>query len=705
MAAVTAGDSKYPHVFSPIALGPLELPNRFYFAPHGVALNVNNEPSNDFAWYSAERARGGCSLVIQSLNVYGKVEGTGSPYPARNVASFRAMADKVHGEGGRICGQLWFFWEATGQWQHLSPPRPALAPSSFQHNLTYASTHALRASEVGQIVEAYRQSATHLREAGYDAVEVHISHGTLLEQFVSPYFNRRTDEYGGSLENRMRLAFECLEAVREAVAGELAIGIRYNCDELLQGGYGQEEAAEILAKFCASGLLDFADLDVAVEPNQFWLGMPNYFVEKQPYRKYVEAMRGAVGDVPVLSVIGRMSSIAEAEEVIASGVADMVGSARALIAEPDLVRNAREGNENRSRTCIHCNWCMSGAFVLGAFGCAINPASSHERFWGGWSWEERTATPSRVVVIGGGPGGMEAARVAGKKGHDVVVFDAREELGGNFRLWAQLPGREWFMKAIKWWTSELENLGVDVRLGTEATVDTVLAERPDAVIVATGSRYSTTGRSGFLNQDIPGHDRDFVFTPDDFYLDGVRPTGKVVVLDTEGINTGAGIVQLLADAGAEVELVTPAFAPVTLELMGSLEVGFIVGRMKAAGVKLSTSQYVRSIGDRSVTVYDVFTNVDRTIDDVDAVILATSREANDQFSDGLEGNVKQVFAIGDALAPRTWGASTYEGQLFARFIGEPGAPTTFTEAYAPAETPELRPQPASMLPATELAAG
>ena len=687
---------KYPNIFSPIKLGPVELENRFYFAPHGVALNIDNEPSSDFAYYSAERVIGGCSLVIQSLNVFGKVESFGSPYPEKNVSSFRAMAEKVHGEGGKICGQLWFFWEATGQWQHLSPPRPGLSPSTLQLPSSYAATHGLRRAEVGMIVDAYRQSAANLRRAGYDAVEVHVSHGTLLEQFLSPYFNQRTDEYGGSLENRLRLVFECIEAVREATAGELAVGIRYNCDEMLQGGYGQDEAAEMLSILCKSGLVDFADLDVAVEPIQYWLGMPNYFVEKQPYRKYVAAMRDAVGDVSVLSVIGRLTSVAEAEEIIAADVCDMVGSARALIAEPHLVRNAREGREERSRTCIHCNWCMS-SFFFNAFGCSINPSSSHERHWTERDLEESTATRSKVVVLGGGPGGLEAARVAAKKGHGVVLFESRSELGGGLRVWASLPGREWLGKAVEWWTSELGHLGVDVRLGTEATVETVLAEKPDAVIVATGARYSAEGRSGFLNQPIPGHDREFVHTPEDIYLGGARPSGKVVVLDCEGISTGVGIVELLAGAGAEVELVTPAFAPVAIETMGTQEVGFLVGRMKAARVAISPSTYVREIGDHSVTVYDVFTSQDRTIGDVDAVVLVTSRVPNDPFSDALEGKVKQVFAIGDALAARTWAASTYEGQMFARYIGEEGAPTSFTEAYAPEPAAGIYPQPAAVL--------
>jgi len=687
---------KYPHVFSPMKLGPVEIENRFYFAPHGVSLALGNEPSNDFPYYSAERVRGGCGLVINSLNMYGKLPGSSSPYPERNIPSFQALAEMVHGEGGKIFGELWYFWCAPGKWWPMSPPRPGLTPSAVQQFGAWHSTHGLRRDELRTFVDAYRQAASNLRRAGYDGVELHVSHGTLLEQMISPYFNRRTDEYGGSRENRLRLVFECLQAAREAIGDGMALGIRFNCDELLPGGYDQTEAAEVLGEIRRSGLVDFVDLDVAVEPQQLWLGMPPVFVDKHPYKPYVEAMRGAVGDVPVLSVLGRLTSVAEAEWALATGICDMVGAARALIAEPDLVRNARDGNEELSRTCIACNYCLE-ALAVGDAGCSINPASYRERIWGGRTFEELTATPSKVVVAGGGPGGLEAARVAALKGHQVVLFESRGELGGGLRVWATLPGREWFQKGVDWWARELPRLGVEVRLGVAATAEAVLAENPDAVIIATGARYSRTGRSGFLNNEIEGHDRDFVYRPEDILLDGARPKGKVVILDGEGSHTGVGIAEILAGDGADVELVTPGFAPVDMSLMLTMEVGFVVGRLKAAGVTMSTQTYVRSIGDHSVTVYDVFTNEERSIMDVEAVVLATSREPYDPLTDGLEGKVKQLFAIGDALAARPLAAATYEGQMFARFIGEADAPTNFSEAYWPEPNLDLLPKPAAVL--------
>ncbi len=688
--------SKYPHVFSPIKLGPVELENRFYFAPHGIGLALGNEPSNDLPGYSAARIRGGCSLAIQSQHVHGKIDGMVSPYPDANLESFRAMADACHREGGKIFGELWYFWGAFGSWWPGATARPGLSPTVTRQFYNYMSTHGLTRSELRTFIDAYRQSTAHLRDAGYDGIELHVAHGTLLEQSISPYFNQRTDEYGGSLENRLRFVLEVIEATRETAGENMAVGMRFNCDEMLPGGFDQSGAREILSTLCKTGMLDYVDLDVAVEPNQYWLGMPPVFVEPHVYQPYVEAVRGAAGDVPVLCVLGRMTSVAEGEAALAAGVCDMIGAARALIAEPDLVRNARDGNEERSRTCITCNYCMAAGHVHES-GCAINPASFRERLWGEDSFESITATPSKVVVVGGGPGGMEAARVAALKGHQVVLFETGSKLGGGLRVWATIPAREWFQKGVDWWTREMDRLGIEVRLGTEANAAAVLAENPDAVIVATGARYTRTGRSGLVNVEIPGHDRESVLTPEDILIAGKRPTGKVVIADAEGIHTGVGIAEILAAAGAQVEFVTPNPMVVDNFLFATNEGGFIIGRLKAAGVNLVTSTWLRSVDEGAVTVYDVFTEQERTIPDVSAVVMCTFRVPQDALALELEGQVKQLFTVGDALASRSLAAAVYEGQMFARFVGEPGAPSTFIEAYWPEPDAQRVPRPASTL--------
>jgi hypothetical protein len=576
----------------------------------------------------------------------------------------------------------------------MSPPAPSLAPSAVQYGIgnKTVSTHAMDKAEIRFMIDAFRRSAENLREAGLDGVMLHGSHGGLIEQFLSPYFNGRTDEYGGSLHNRMRFLRECLEACREAAKGRLAVGMRLNCDELLPGGYDTKVAHEVLRSVSTAGLIDFVDLDIAIEPNQFYLGMPPVYLEPHVYRPYVAAVRGAAGTVPVLSVLGRLTSVGDGEAALAAGVCDMVGAARALIAEPELVKNAYEGREERSRICIACNWCVA-AIADGAQGCTINPASYRERLWGVDSFCA-SATQRRVIVIGAGPAGLEAARVSALKGHHVTLIETRSRLGGALALWADLPGREDFRQAIEWWEREIGRLGVTVRRETEATAEAVLRADPHAVIVATGARYSAGGRSHFVDDDIPGYDQDFVHRPEDVLLGACRLSGNVVLLDAEGLNTSVGTAEVLANSGAVVQYLTPGFAPISARLVDAHESRFVMKRLRAAGVIISPNTYIKSIGDHAVTVYDVISAEERTIARIDAVVLSTARVPQNRLAQELSGKVPQLYTVGDALAARPWAAAAYEGQKFARYIGEPGAPATVGEAYFMKDPPEFMPSPA-----------
>jgi 2,4-dienoyl-CoA reductase-like NADH-dependent reductase (Old Yellow Enzyme family)/NADPH-dependent 2,4-dienoyl-CoA reductase/sulfur reductase-like enzyme len=673
---------RYPHVFSPIRLGPVELPNRYYFSPHGVALTVGTKPSNDLVAYAVERVRdGGCGLVILSCTVHERGRHyQPCPYPTENVPAFRALAEAVHAAGGKIFAQLWYWWGSNGHWEPLGPPAPALGPSASQYGFggRSSSTHAVSRAEIARWGEVWRQSVANLRAAGFDGVELHASHGGMLEQFLSPYFNRRTDDYGGSFENRLRLLTETIAIAREAAGPEMALGMRFNCDELLPGGYDTGQAREVLGAVCGPGLIDFVDLDVAIEPNQLYLGMPTVFVEEQVYKPYVEAVRGAAGDVPVLSVLGRITEMGQAEAAIASGLCDVVGSARQLIAEPRFVSHARDGTEALGRTCIACNWCLA-AMGDGAQGCAINPASYRERRWGVDTFTP-AAKPSKVVVVGAGPAGLEAARVAALRGHEVTLIEARAELGGALKLWGELPGREVYLKAVAWWARELERLGVAVRTGAPATADGVLALAPDAVILATGARFSPSGRSALADQDIEGAGGPGVFTPEDILLRGVRPKGRVVLLDGEGTHASLGVAELLAGAGCEVLYLTPGFAPYSARVQDAFESELVVKRLLEAGVSFLPQTWVRRIGEREVVTWQVATGREATLP-VDAVVLATGREPIDALAGALEGQVAQLFTIGDALAVRPLATAAYEGQKFARLIGEADAPNTLAEAY------------------------
>jgi 2,4-dienoyl-CoA reductase-like NADH-dependent reductase (Old Yellow Enzyme family)/thioredoxin reductase len=685
-------------VFSPTRIGPIELPNRYYFSPHGLPLTVGCSPSNDLVAYCAERVRdGGCGLVILSCTAHERGRHfQPCPYPKETVPAFRALADAVHAAGGKIFAQIWYHWLSTGHWQPLAPAAPAFGPSvsQFAFGGVAGASHAATREEIRLMTEAHRQSVEHLREAGFDGIEIHASHSGMIEQFLSPYFNRRTDEYGGSLENRMRLLVETLETAREAAGPGMAIGMRLNCDELIEGGYGTADAAEVLAEVSRRGLIDFADLDVAMEPLQLEYGMPTVFVPEHVYKPYVERVRRAAGDIPVLSVLGRVTRMADAEAAIASGLCDLVGSARELIAEPGFVRHARSGTEGVGRTCIACNWCLGG-MNDGAFGCTINPASYRERLWGDQT-VAAASQPSRVVIVGGGPGGLEAARVAALRGHAVTLFEARAALGGGLALWALLPGRDTYSRATEWWERELKRLQVDVRTGAKASAAEVLALDPDAVIVATGAEFSRSGCSGGVDRAIPGANQPHVCCPDDILLGRVTPRGKILVLDGEGTHASAGIAERLALDGADVTMVSSNYAPFSNRLLFAFDGIGVARRMAEAGVSFIGATWAREIGENTVGLYEVNGGRALQMTDIDAVVLATGRVSNDGLAVELAGNVAQLFVIGDALGVRPWAAATYEGHKFARLIGEPGAPKTTGEAFFQRDDPAVFPAPAHL---------
>lgn len=687
---------KYPHVFSPIELGPVALPNRYYFSPHGAALTIGPKPSKDLVAYCVERVKdGGCGLVILSCTLHERGRHyQPCPYPKNSIGAFRALAEEVHKAGGKIFAQLWYHWLSAGSWQPLSPPTAPFGASKAQFGVLgrTGSTHEITRDEIGMLREALRQSTANLRAAGFDGIEIHASHSGIIEQFLSPYFNKRSDDYGGSLENRLRILVESLETAREAAGPAMAVGMRFNCDELLQGGYGTEFAGEVIKTICGKGLLDFLDLDVALEPKQIHIGMPPVFLEKQFYRSYVEKVRNAAGSVPVLSVLGRITDMAEAEAALAAGICDMAGSARQLIAEPQFVKHAREGAEQLSRICIACNYCL-GAMGDGAQGCTINPASYRERLWGVASFAPARRA-AKVVVVGGGPAGMEAARVCALKGHQVTLFEARAGLGGGLALWARLPGREFLAKAAEWWERELTRLKVTLRRGTQATPEAVLAERPDAVIVATGSRFTATGASHFLDLPIPGSEKRHVFTPEAILLEAARPKGKIVLLDGEGTHASCGIAELLARDGCEVLQVTPEFAPFSARIQDSFEAHPVARRLDEAGVKLLPASWAREIGDREIRVFNVFSERESVIADIDGVVLLAGRIPVDDIARALEGKIAQLYTIGDAFGVRTLAAATFEAQKFARYIGEPDAPKTIGEAWFRSEDASVFPAPA-----------
>jgi 2,4-dienoyl-CoA reductase-like NADH-dependent reductase (Old Yellow Enzyme family)/pyruvate/2-oxoglutarate dehydrogenase complex dihydrolipoamide dehydrogenase (E3) component len=688
------GLSKYPNVFSPISLGPVEIPNRIYMSPHGIPIEAQSpdadsaQPSVNRIYYFAERAAGGTGLIIHSTQI--------APGPAQtnlaesiaqpeHVPSYRRVAEAVHGHGSKIMAEIWYVNWLPKRWEVLGPLAPAIGPSATQNLYMPWVRREMTKHEIDRMIDVYRTSARNVREAGYDGIQVHISHGSIVEYFLTPYHNKRTDEYGGSFENRARFMMEALEACRDELSDEMALGIRINADELLPGGMDEDDVKETLRYLVKSQLIDFVDLDVSMEPEQAHLMTTGMFDPVMHNAARVARVREGAGPLPVLATPGRVTSIADSEKLITDGVTDMVGIVRGLIAEPELVNKARDGRDDERRICVAVNHCVGQ--ISPGWGCAINPGAGREQRMG-----DRLTGPAptsqRVVIVGGGPAGLEAARIAATRGHTVTVLEGGDRLGGGVALWADLPGRSVMRSLVNYLSGRMNALGVEVRTGEEATVENVLELEPDTVIVATGSRYRRDGSSGFVLPPIEGWDQELVLGLEEIIRGEVKPSGKVLVLDDEGMHAAIGVAELMARNGAQVDYVTRH-----MMMAPNLEMAmpYVARRVAEAGVNIRTMHYVKSIGEHSATIYDIGTQEEQTLDGLSHVVLATMREPIDSLYEQLSGKVPYVYLVGDALAPRTLKEATYEGNRFARVIGEPDAPASVQDELFRSDLARLKP--------------
>ncbi|MBW2519487.1 MAG: FAD-dependent oxidoreductase, partial [Deltaproteobacteria bacterium] len=419
----------FQNLFSPLKLGKVEVKNRISFQPHLTNLAEKNLPSERQMYYWGERAKGGAGLIItEELTVHPTdmaYEKLIDVYHAEVVPGFRKITDYVHQFDSKIFAQL----NHNGQQGDGSLSRlPVWAPSPVPDVLFRETPKIMEAEDIEEVARFYALSAEHVRQGGFDGVELQFGHSSLARQFLSPLTNLRQDEFGGSLENRMRAPLMFIEAVRKAVGDDYTLGVRMCADEMIPGGLDLAQVQEICALFEASGLIDFMDLSIATFYNL-------YLVEGSMHTPlgYTIPLAAGVREKIKLPVFctGRINDPVMAEKVLAAGQADMIGMCRALICDPFLPKKAEEGRLEDMRYCIACNQgCIGRIGMNKTVGCVQNPAVGLEKQWG-----EGTLKPApikkKVVVVGCGPGGMWAAKMAGRRGHDVTLFDRNDALGGQ----------------------------------------------------------------------------------------------------------------------------------------------------------------------------------------------------------------------------------------------------------------------------------
>ncbi len=648
-------------LFTPIEVGRRTLKNRIYSSGHAEAMAEGGRPTERLRRYHESKARGGCALTI-----FG---GSSSVHPSSPAAAwkqianhddsiipaYRAIAEAVHRHGCLVFTQL----THLGRRAQSDPEGSGvlLAPSQIPERVHREIPHELEAEQIAELVRAFGEAARRCRDGGLDGIEISMAHNHLIDQFWSPRFNERVDEYGGSLENRMRFAVEVLTEIRRRAGRDFVVGARISGDELTPGGLTAQDMATIARRLAASGLVDFLSI-IGGGAHTYSLqaaAVPNMSFTPAVFVPLAAAIKQAAPGLPILHA-SRIVDPVHADRIVAAGNVDVVGMTRALIADPDLPRKAREGRLDDIRTCVGANeGCIDRIYQGKPVTCVQNPATGREAELGDVG---PAATSRRVVVVGGGVAGLEAARMAALRGHRVVLMEKAPELGGQVLLAARAAARAEYAGIVRFLAAQIRKLGVDVRLGVEATASTVLAEHPEAVVVATGSHPYVP--------PVPGIDGKHVVTDRDVLAGATTVGANVVVIDDVHTEQALSTAELLLDQGKGVEVVSPLFY--VGQDIGVTSIAPLYARLYTKGVVLTPCTELRAVEGSTVVVANVFSGAERRIESVDTVVLATGSRSTDGLYRALKGHVDELHAVGDCVAPRGVHQAILDGTRAARAI-------------------------------------
>jgi dimethylglycine catabolism A len=645
----------FPTLFSSLRLKGLTLRNRIASTPHSDGMAEGGLVTERLIAYFRAKAQGGAGLVMGpagcAVHVTSPTRAGGLElYRPEAVPGLVRLARAVHEGGAAYIPQL-THWGRRGS--SGDRPEPLLAPSAIPEPVSGENPRALTEEEIADIVAGYAAAARRSEAAGADGVDIVAFANHLPDQFWSSLSNRRRDRYGGSLENRLRFVLEVLAAIREATGPAFVVGMRISGDELIEGGLGPRELQEIARHVAGTGLLDYLSVSggAGMTPWAQAAVVPGHWWPQGCYAGYAKAMREIAGGLPILYA-GRVVRPEMAERLLADGACDLVAMTRAILADPELPEKARTGRLDEIRYCVGANVCIGRRYGhYQPVACIYNASAGREL-------ELSPLAPARparrIVVVGGGPAGLETARVAASRGHRVLLLEAAEELGGHIMLEAAIPHRHELSGIADYYRRELARLGVEVRLGIVATADQVRAEQPDAVVVAAGSRPA--------RPDVPVNGMP-VLTADEV-LAGRRVSGRVLVFDDDGRYRGPGAALLLAGTGASVEIATPELH-VGMRLDPSNLVPFY-RHLVRAGITLTPSHELRRAAAGAVWLRNVFGDADFERAPVDALVVALlRRDPQDALYHTLRGTV-EVHLVGDASAARPTEKVILEAALLGR---------------------------------------
>lgn len=652
LAEEAPGQAQFPLLLSPFDIGPVRLRNRIVSTGHGTRLASRRVASDALIAYHEARARGGVGLIITEAAMIDE-EGVYSDSHLvvdtdAVVPSLTRLAEAVHRHGARIFGQV--FHLGLEQMTELDGRRAAaLGPSGGTSERYHVSGRALSVAKIRNLVEKFGSAAARMKTAGFDGIEVAASHGYLIAQFLSPQINLRTDRYGGSLENRMRFLLEIVAEIRARVGADMPVGVRISGDELASDGLTHAEVLEICDRLVAESEVAYLNI-TSGSSRQVGSAVhivPPMSTDMALAAGYAEAIRKRVS-IPVLAV-GRINHAGTAEQVLASGQADLCGMTRALITDPDFPNKLMDGHAEDVRVCIGCNQACIDRMHRGyGVSCIQFPETGRELVYGRAA---SAARPKKVIVAGGGPGGLKAAAAAAERGHDVTLYEATNRLGGQAQIAQLLPRRSEFGGIIGNLERDVRRAGARIVTGTSVTRELIDTEAPDSVVLATGARI--------FRPEIEGIDQAHVL---DAWavLEGRANVGsRVVIADWRCDWIGLGLAEKLAKDGCSVRLVSTGH--VAGEMIPRYMRDLWLGEMHKLGVELIPMARLFGVDEDSVYFQHIASFEPVICEGVDTVVLAQGHRPVTELEESLEGWHGTVHVIGDCRAARTAEEAVLEG--------------------------------------------
>ncbi|MBU2487424.1 MAG: FAD-dependent oxidoreductase, partial [Alphaproteobacteria bacterium] len=654
-------EHRFRKLFSPIDLRGHALRNRIVFGAHTTNMAVEGLPTERHAAYYAERAMGGAAMVVvEPMPVHAAAVLTRGNFRHGDdavIPHFRKVTDAIKGHGAVAIQQLYHIGSHGDQDNAF---HPAWSPSGMPSYHDSDGSHAMTEAEIEETITGFVEAARRCRDAGFDGVEVWAAYHGLVDQFWTPWSNSRDDKWGGSLENRTRFSREIISRIRKACGDGFIIGLAVNDEPDVQVALQREAISEIIERHDREQMIDYVTCGSG-SYFDFYKLMPTFLYPEKLGADLAATLKGVVRHA-LVTAESHIRTPDNAETVLGQGQADLVSIVRGQIADPHLASKARDGRAEDIRGCLSCNQMCWGRRSRDYWiSCVVNPSTGREAEWGG---DRFTAAPKRksVLVVGGGPAGLEAARASAERGHRVVLAEATAHLGGAFRLAGLQPRRAQITDLIDWYERQLMKLQVEVRLNAYLDADDVVAEAADEIILATGSLPPETGFQKAMPHlaALPGIENGGVYSTEEIMARQARPGRRVIVLDEGGNWKGCGTAWKLAEDGHDVTVITPD--PMVGKELQRTAADFPLRRTLAGlGVRFIVESAITSWSGTSAKVQS-FLDGSETEIEADALVFATANTAETSLAMALRDRGVSFREIGDGAAPRQAAYAIYDGR-------------------------------------------